>query len=118
MAPILLTADLKSLVLTDKRCKDFFNIALKNTQESRSVAAMVGHLCWGNYEISRRFGKLILKGLNNTNEMEVKPYVECMATYLSLTDQYQEVRVEWLMGIASWCMIRAQSGYQHVTKWE
>ena len=31
MSPVLNTADMKSLVLTDKRCKDFFNIALKNT---------------------------------------------------------------------------------------
>ena len=48
----------------------------------------MGHLCWGNYEVSRRMGKVILKGLNNTNELEVRPYVECMKVYLSLQDQY------------------------------
>ena len=80
--------DMRALVMADKRSKDFFNIALKNTQESRHVAHMIAHLCWGNYEISRRFGKIILKGLNNTSEMEVKPFVECMTAYLSLDDQF------------------------------
>lgn len=45
---------------------------------------LIAHLCWNNYEVSRRFGKFILKGLNNTNELEVKPFVECMKMYLSL----------------------------------
>ena len=83
---MLSVQDLRSLFMCDKRSKDFFSVALKNTQESKNVAALIGHLCWGNYEASRRFGKLILKGLNNTNELEVKPYVDCMISYLSLDD--------------------------------
>ena len=74
--------------MCDKRSKDFYSVALKNTQESKSVATLIGHLCWGNYEASRRFGKLILKGLNNTDELEVKPFVDCMMIYLSLDDQF------------------------------
>jgi len=78
--------DIRSVLLLEKRFKEFFTIALKHTQESQHVAWLIGHLCWNNYEISRRFGKIILKGLNNTNEMEVRPYVECMKLYLSLED--------------------------------
>ena len=74
--------------MLDKRSKDFYNIALKNTQESGHVAWLIGHLCWGNFEISRRFAKLILKGLNSINELEVKPYVECMKIFMALNDQY------------------------------
>jgi len=74
--------------MLEKRSKEFYSVALKNTQEAHSVALLIGHLCWNNFEASRRFGKLILRGLNNTNEVEVKPYVECMKVYLSLADMY------------------------------
>jgi len=80
--------DNRAFALIDKRSKDFFNIALKNTQESQNIAQLIGHLCYGNYEVSRRFGKIILKGLNNINEMEVKPFVTCMIVYLSLEDEF------------------------------
>ena len=102
--------DLRSVLLLEKRLKEFYTIALKYSSESQSVAWLIGHLCWGNYEISRRFGKIILKGLNNTNELEVRPYVECMKVYLSLEDQYQEERIEWLMGIASWQITTLRHG--------
>lgn len=85
---ILSTADVRSLLMFGKRAKEFYNIALKNTQESQHIAWLIGHLCWGNYEVSRRFGKLILKGLNAVNELEVKPYVDCMKVYLALNDQF------------------------------
>ena len=87
-APMLSGVDNRALALMDKRSKDFFSIALKNTQESRNVALLIGHLCYSNYEVSRRFGKIILKGLNSTNEMEVKPFVDCMTVYLSLDDEF------------------------------
>ena len=103
-APMLNVQDLRALVMVEKRSKDFFNIALKNTQESRHVAHMIGHLCWGNYEISRRFGKIILRGLNSTSELQVKPFVDCMTAYLSLDDQFQEERVEWLMGFGCYVL--------------
>lgn len=102
--------------MCDKRAKDFFSVALKNTQESKSVALLIGHLCWGNFEASRRFGKLILKGLNNTNELEVKPYVDCMTIYLALDDQFQEERVEWIMGIGFYNLQRAGQGYNYGNK--
>ena len=101
--------DLRSILLLEKRFKEFFNIALKHTQEAPSIAALLGHLCWGNYEISRRLGKVILRGLNNTNELEVRPFVECMKVYLGLEDSYTEQRVEWLLGTPSWIMHRTRS---------
>ena len=39
-----------------------------------------------------------------------------MTTYLSLDDQFQEERVEWIMGIALYQMQRASSGYSYVNK--
>ena len=72
------------MVLLDRRPKAFYDTVLKNTQEAAAVAQLVGHLCWKNYETSRRFGKLILKGLNHVNVGELKPYVEVMIVYLSI----------------------------------
>ena len=76
--------DVRAMVLLDRRPKGFYDTVLKNTQEAAAVAQLVGHLCWKNYETSRRFGKLILKGLNHVNVGELKPYVEVMIVYLSI----------------------------------
>jgi len=72
--------------MLEKRVKEFYTIVLKHSSESQHVAWLIGHLCWGNYEASRRLGKVILKGLNSTNEMEIRPYIDCMKVYLSLSD--------------------------------
>ena len=80
--------DIRAMVLVDRRPKEFYNMVLKNTQEAASVAQLIGHLCWKNYETSRRFGKIILKGLNNVNVGELKPFVEVMIVYLSIQDEY------------------------------
>ena len=76
------------MMMLEKRSKEFFNIALKNTQEADNVGLLVGHLCWNNYEVSRRFAKFLLRGLNSTSENEVKPFVQVMKVFLGLNDIY------------------------------
>ena len=101
--------DIRAMVLLDRRPKEFYNMVLRNTQEAAAIAQLIGHLCWKNYETSRRFGKIILKGLNNVNVVELKPYVEVMIAYLSLQDEYQEQRIEWLFGVPDFILVRAQN---------
>ena len=97
------------MVLLDRRPKEFYNMVLRNTQEAASIAQLIGHLCWKSYETSRRFGKIILKGLNNVNVGELKPYIEVMVVYLSIQDEYQEQRVEWLFGVPDFILVRPQN---------
>ena len=80
--------DIRALVQLDRKTKEFYNQLIKNTQEAPAIAQLMGHLCWRNYETSRRFGKIILKGLNNVGVMELRPYVELMIVFLSIQDQY------------------------------
>ena len=63
--------DLRSIMLVDKKPKEFFSLALKYTQEAKEIAHMIGHLCWNNYAFSRRIGKTILQGLNHVTEIEL-----------------------------------------------
>ena len=94
-------------MLVDKKPKEFFSLALKYTQESKEIAQMIGHLCWNNYAFSRRVGKTILQGLNNVTEIELQPFLGCLSVYLSLDDQFQTQRIEWLMGIPDFKLHRS-----------
>ena len=49
---------------------------------------LIGHLSFNNYEVSRRFAKFILRGLNATSESDVKPFVEVMKVFLGIDDPY------------------------------
>jgi hypothetical protein len=40
-----------------KRHKKFYEILLKYNYNSKELALMIGHICWKNFEISRRIGK-------------------------------------------------------------
>lgn len=60
---------------------------------------MIAHVCWKNYEVSRRFAKILLKGLNHINLHNLRPYVACMIQYITIPDEYQPQRIEWLLGM-------------------
>ena len=60
---------------------------------------MIAHLSWKNYEISRRFSKVLLKGLNYINVSNLRPYVDCMLKFLTIQDEYQPQRLEWILGM-------------------
>jgi hypothetical protein len=99
---------LRSLMMIDKRSKEFFTSALKYTMEQVQVAELIGHLCWFNHAFSRKIGKAILHGLNNVTIEELKPFIVVMEVYLTVQDMWQELRIEWLFGINSIKMHRPQ----------
>jgi hypothetical protein len=40
---------------------------MKADYNLKEVTAIIGHLCWKNFEMSRRVGKAIVDGLNKIN---------------------------------------------------
>jgi hypothetical protein len=59
-----------------KRHKKFFEILLKADYNSKELALMIGHICWKNYEISRRIGKNLITSLNKVGARELESALE------------------------------------------
>ena len=74
------------------------------------IGSLMAHLCWKNYEISRKFGKIILRGLNNVKLSLLRPYLAYMESYLTIKDEYQTQRLEWLLGIPDWNLLNNKLG--------
>jgi hypothetical protein len=75
-------------MMVDKKPKEFYTLALKYTQEADEVSHLMGHICFNNYYLSKNIGKILLKGLNHTTEIELAPFLNPMGVYLSIDDQY------------------------------
>lgn len=73
---------------------------------------MIGHLSWHNYEMTRRMAKMILLGLNKINEEELPPYLECFKVFVSIEDEFQESRIEWILGNADLLITRTHRQVQ------
>jgi len=79
------TWDIKSLFLTEKRTKVFWELCfsyLTNTESLHDLSKTMAHLCFRNYDFSRKIGKVLLTGLNKTSAAEVRPYAIGMMWYL------------------------------------
>jgi hypothetical protein len=50
----------------NKRHKKLFKTLLANDHNPDALAPLIGHLCWHNYEFSRRIGKLLVSGMNES----------------------------------------------------
>lgn len=81
--------DLRAIMMVDKKPKEFYSLALKNTQEAKEVSQLIGHICFNNYFVSKNIGKILLKGLNNVTEIELAPFLIPMGVYLAINDAYQ-----------------------------
>jgi len=66
----------------------FFDILLKNEFNSEALGILTGHLCWNNLEMSRKFGKLLVKSYNKINLKELTPALIVLQTYMTLQDEF------------------------------
>ena len=94
-----------------KRQKTFYKILMKADYNSEQLAQIVGHLCWKNYEMSRRGGKAIIDGLNKINLRELVTPLRVMQTYLSIADEFQIHRVEWILGYPDASLYQPPNSY-------
>ena len=86
---MILGKDLKLLTLDEKKSKEFYKFIIdNNTTSEMQIGSLMAHLCWKNYEISRKFGKIILRGLNNVKLSLLRPYLAYMESYLTIKDEY------------------------------
>lgn len=75
--------------MADKKSKNFWEICINfsYTQETREeVSQLIQHVCYKNYDLSKRIAKIMIFGLNRTNADDIKPYAVCMEGFLSIPD--------------------------------
>jgi hypothetical protein len=54
----------------------------------KDLAVIVGHVCWKNYEVSKKVGKVILTYLNKITMKALNTSLEVVQIYLTLQDEY------------------------------
>jgi hypothetical protein len=64
--------------------RNFYEILLKNEFDSEALAILVAHLCWKNLEMSRKFGKVLVRFYNKINERELIPSLVSLQYYMTL----------------------------------
>jgi hypothetical protein len=70
--------DNKSVFIQSKTFKIFYENVSKHGYEMEEFAKCAAHLCFKNKEYSKKLGKHILKGVNNTQADDIAPFLELM----------------------------------------
>lgn len=94
-------------------CKQFATKAIKDAFEADEVGKLIAHWSYQNQENSALFAYVFLKGINEVDYEEVAPFLTAMHHFLSLKDDFQAKRLEWLLGtpmLMDGSMIKASPG--------
>ena len=82
-----------------KKSKRWLEILMKDDTYINDLATLVAHMCWKNLLFSRKAGKVILKGCNKHNWQSLVGPITCAQVYLTIEDEFQNNRIEWLLGL-------------------
>ena len=66
--------------------KAFYTKNLKAQYEKVEFGRFINHLCFCNFEFSRKMAKRILIGINKANSDEIGGYLCALVPYLAMTD--------------------------------
>jgi hypothetical protein len=80
------------------RKRNFWEILLKNEFNSEALGVLAAHLCWKNLDFSKKYGKLLIRNFNKIGMRELLPCLTALPTYLCIQDEFQSIRIEWMMG--------------------
>mmetsp|Transcript_21776 Transcript_21776/g.33651 ORF Transcript_21776/g.33651 Transcript_21776/m.33651 type:complete len:99 (-) Transcript_21776:1589-1885(-) len=89
---------MRGLFVANKTFKVFYENLSRHGYESEEYSTMIAHLCFRNKEFSKKMAKHILKGTNTSDESQ--PFLQVMKQYFLVEDQFSEMRIEWIFGIA------------------
>jgi hypothetical protein len=89
-----------ALFLKIKQFKPFYLNASKNGWKIDDFSRTVAHICYKNKDYSKKMAKHILKGTNKSTTEELINFLELMKSFLSVDDEYFDLRMEWIFGIA------------------
>lgn len=87
--------------MKSKARKAFHENIIKLNFDVIEYAEFLAHLCHQNKEHSKQIAKFILKGIHQGAPDELGPILHIMKKYLSIEDDFKELRCEWIFGIAS-----------------
>ena len=99
----------KAVFISQKPLKKFYENASKHGGSTEEYARLIGHLCYGNKEFSRKLAKHILKGVNAISTDEILPYLALMKAFLLVDDELSDQRAEWIFGVAD--LVIRTAGY-------
>jgi len=68
--------------------KKIFKTLLANDHNPNALAYLLGHLCWNNVEFSRRIGKLLVNGMNESVITHCKSSLRVLQTFLTIPDDF------------------------------
>jgi len=85
----------------DKVClesEDFYETAIDELQEPKSIGKIMCMYFKGNEKAALDLSSLLLRGIDDSNYVGVKSYMDVIRLWLSLDDGLQDTRVEAIMG--------------------
>lgn len=59
---------------------------------------LVKNICPNNLYASEKVAFVILKGINKATYETIQPYLEVLHEYALIEDDYQELRIKWVLG--------------------
>ncbi|KAL4498387.1 hypothetical protein ABPG72_013193 [Tetrahymena utriculariae] len=91
--------------------QEFYWKSMQENYDSQSICLIGQFMSQKQRIFSLSFGTLILRGINKTNCDHVKQYLDLMTSFLAITDEYQQTRMEWIFGYAN-LVINPNDGYE------
>ncbi|EAS02785.2 ubiquitin carboxy-terminal hydrolase (macronuclear) [Tetrahymena thermophila SB210] len=91
--------------------QEFYWKSMQENYDSQSICLIGQFLSHKEKIFSQSFGSLILRGINKTNCDHVKQYLDLMSSFLAITDEHQQIRIEWIFGYAN-LVINPNDGYE------
>lgn len=56
-------------------------------------------MCKGNFNLSKKVAKLLIKGINQYQVDKVTKYLKLLKRFLSIDDDFKTARLEWSLGV-------------------
>ncbi|KAL4448730.1 hypothetical protein ABPG74_012819 [Tetrahymena malaccensis] len=91
--------------------QEFYWKSMQENYDSQSICLIGQFMSHKERIFSQSFATLILRGINKTNCDHVKQYLDLISSYLAITDEYQQIRIEWILGYAN-LVINPNDGYE------
>ncbi|KAL4443131.1 hypothetical protein ABPG74_002198 [Tetrahymena malaccensis] len=80
--------------------ENLYQRALKMKNDPNIIGRIISHLSYQNYQYSYFIASFIIKGLNEKfRSDDVYYYLEIMSNFITILDDYNIFRFEWILGI-------------------
>jgi len=82
------------------QCEELVPKYIKSGGNFAQISKMVAFTCLNNKKFSKKMCTMTLKGVNDYEVKNIPQYFDLIAELFALEDQYQPLRIEWILGYA------------------